>query len=253
MLLTVKDACELHPMALDYAMSEQIENLADIIEKTAREADEFFEKNFITQGMSILLNDGLKRLAGKSDQAVYELRQAMGGGKTHSMISLGLLARDQDLRCRVVPDIAAQATCERATVVAVNGRCGFEERFLWGEIATQMGKTSQFAKFWKDGAKAPAEKDWMELIGDEPTLILLDELPPYFDYAVTRPVGAGTLAQVTTYALSNLLAAALKLKRCCVVLSNLLPGQGRTASRQTGHDLHRQSVLGGRADRKDTG
>ncbi len=221
MLLTVKDACELHPMALDYAMSEQIENLADIIEKTAKEADEFFEKNFITQGMSILLNDGLKRLAGKSDQAVYELRQAMGGGKTHSMISLGLLARDQDLRCRVVPDIAAQATFERATVVAVNGRCGFEERFLWGEIATQIGKTSQFAKFWKDGAKAPAEKDWIELIGDEPTLILLDELPPYFDYAVTRPVGAGTLAQVTTYALSNLLAAALKLKRCCIVLSNL--------------------------------
>ena len=50
---------------------------------------------------------------------------------------------------------------------------------------------------------------------------MLDELPPYFDYAITKVVGGGTLAQVTTYALSNLLSAALKLKRCCIVLSNL--------------------------------
>ncbi len=221
MLLTVKDACELHPMALDYAMSEQIENLSDVIEKTEKDAEDFFAKNYITQGMAVLLSEGLRRLAGRSDQAVFELRQAMGGGKTHSMVAVGLLARNRDLRTRIVPDIAAQAPYERATVVAVNGRVGFEEHFLWGEIAAQMSKAPQFARFWKDGAKAPSERDWLELIGDEPTLILLDELPPYFDYAVTRLVGGGTLAQVTTYALSNLLTAALKLKRCCIVLSNL--------------------------------
>jgi hypothetical protein len=221
MLLTVKDACELHPMALDYAMSEQIENLSDVIEKTEKDAEDFFAKNYITQGMAVLLSEGLRRLAGRSDQAVFELRQAMGGGKTHSMVALGLLARNHDLRTRVVPDIAARAPYERATVVAVNGRVGFEEHFLWGEIASQMRKAPLFAKFWKDGAKAPSERDWLDLIGDEPTLILLDELPPYFDYAVTRLVGGGTLAQVTTYALSNLLSAALKLKRCCIVLSNL--------------------------------
>ena len=33
MLLTVKDACELHPMALDYAMGEQIENLSEVIRR----------------------------------------------------------------------------------------------------------------------------------------------------------------------------------------------------------------------------
>ena len=58
-------------------------------------------------------------------------------------------------------------------------------------------------------------------LAQESPLILLDELPPYFDYAMTRPIGGGTLAQVTTYALSNLLSAALKLKRCCIVVSNL--------------------------------
>jgi hypothetical protein len=232
MLLTVKDApCELHPMALDYAMSEQIENLSDVIERTEKEAREFFGKNHITRGMDLLLSQGLKRLAGRSDQAVFELKQAMGGGKTHSMIALGLLARDADLRKSVVPQIADEARFDRADVVAVNGRISFEEHFLWGEIATQLGKASQFAKFWRNGAKAPAEPDWIELIGEKPTLILLDELPPYFDYAVTQVVGGGTLAQVTTFALSNLLEAARKLKRCCVVLSNL-SGSYEGATRQ---------------------
>ena len=137
------------------------------------------------------------------------------------MIALGLLARDEALRNAIVPEIAQEATFGDAKVVAVNGRAGFEETFIWGEIALQLHKESAFSKFWKDGPRAPSEKDWIGIIGDEPTLILLDELPPYFDYAITRPVGGGTLAQVTTYALANLLSAALKVKRCCIVLSNL--------------------------------
>jgi hypothetical protein len=221
MLRTVRDACQIHPMALDYTMGEQIENLSDVIDRTSEDAREFFEKNFVTKGMSLLLSQGLKRLAGKSDQAVFELKQAMGGGKTHSMIALGLLARDAELRGAIVPDIAKDAPFENATIVALNGRLKFDQRFIWGEIARQLDKESEFAKFWKDGADAPDEKDWINLIGDEPTLILLDELPPYFDYAVTRVVGGGNLAQVTTYALSNLLSASLKLKRCCIVISNL--------------------------------
>ena len=100
MLLTVRDGCQLHPMALDYSMGEQIENLSDVIEHTAAEAREFFNKNYVTKGMELLLSQGLKRLAGKSEQAVFELKQAMGGGKTHSMIALGLLAKDAELRHR---------------------------------------------------------------------------------------------------------------------------------------------------------
>ncbi len=231
MLKTVKDACEIHPMALDYAMTEQIENLSSVIDKTEKEAEIFFDQNFITKGMGILLGDGLKRLAGRSDQAVFELRQAMGGGKTHSMVALGLLAKSPKLRESVVPEMASSAPFGSGKVIAINGRLGFEEHFLWGEIAHQMDRASEFSKFWRDGAKAPSETDWINLIGDESTLILLDELPPYFDYAVTRQVGAGTLAQVTTYALSNLLTAATKLKRCCIVLSNL-SGSYEGATRQ---------------------
>jgi predicted AAA+ superfamily ATPase len=231
MLLTVKDACEPHPMALDYSMSEQVENLSDVIAATSGTAREFFDKNYITKGMETLLTQGLRRLGGKSDQAVFELKQAMGGGKTHSMIALGLLARDSALRAEIVPEIAREVSFGDARLVAVNGRIGFEETFVWGEIANQLGKGAQFSRFWRDGAKAPSEKDWIDLIGDDPALILLDELPPYFDYAVTRVVGDGNLAHVTRYALSNLLAASLKLKRCCIVLSNL-SGSYEGASKQ---------------------
>ena len=74
---------------------------------------------------------------------------------------------------------------------------------------------------WIDGPRSIDEKRWLEIIGDEPTLILLDELPPYLLNADTRAVGKGTLADLATYTISNLLTAAIKLPRCCVVIANL--------------------------------
>jgi len=94
MIKTVKQACEFNPIITDYRMAQGIENLADLI---ADEGDgrEFFKRNFVTQGMEQLFREGMLRLSGKSDQAVFELSQAMGGGKTHMMTALGLLARHQ--------------------------------------------------------------------------------------------------------------------------------------------------------------
>ena len=107
-------------------------------------------------------------------------------------------------------------------MVAIHGRSVSSDKFIWGEIAEQLGRPDAFAKFWKNGPDAPSEKDWIALLGDAPTLILLDELPPYFDFAQTKPVGGGTLANVTTYALSNLLSAAMKLPKTAIVISNLV-------------------------------
>jgi hypothetical protein len=206
-------------MALDFSMAEQIEDLGSVI-SGAGDGGAFFAKNHVTAGMRHLFDLGLRRLAGRSDQAVFELTQAMGGGKTHTMVAFGLIARHAALREREVPDLASAAPFDAAKVVAFSGR-QYPEHFLWGEIANQLGKAEVFRKYWRNGASAPDEPAWIELIGDEPTLILLDELPPYFDYAVTRSVGAGTLAQVATAALSNLFAAALKLPKLCIVVSNL--------------------------------
>jgi hypothetical protein len=87
-----------------------------------------------------------------------------------------------------------------------------------------------FLPYWQNGAVAPDHNAWKTLIGNEPTLILLDELPPYFDNAITRKVGDGNLAQVTTYALSTLLSAVLELPRCFIVISDL-SGTYENASR----------------------
>jgi hypothetical protein len=219
---TVNELCELSPGALDFALSDQVEHLSDLLTETEQASEEFFARNFVTQGMERLLKEGLRRLNGKSDQAVFELRQAMGGGKTHSMLALGLLARNPQFYDRVPASITKDLPGEAAKVVAIHGRSVSSDKFIWGEIAEQLGKAEAFSKFWKNGPDAPTEKDWVDLIGDASTLILLDELPPYFDFAQTKPVGGGTLANVTTYALSNLLSAAMKLPKTAIVISNLV-------------------------------
>ncbi|KOX56111.1 hypothetical protein ADL19_10425 [Streptomyces purpurogeneiscleroticus] len=223
MLQTVRDACAFDPKAIDYALSEQIEDLNDLVGHTPQQAKAFFEKTYVTGGMRTLLRQGLQRLSGKSGQAVFELKQAMGGGKTHSMLALGYLAANPELLGLVPSEITAGFTPAKARVVSLSGRSISRERHLWGDIAEQLGKGEAFLDFYKGVPKAPNEKDWVSLIGDEPTLILLDELPPFFAYAITQSVGGGTLADITINAVSNLLAAALKkdCPRLCIVISNL--------------------------------
>jgi hypothetical protein len=52
--------------------------------------------------------------AGRSEDGAFYLTQAMGGGKTHSLIAFGLLATDPALRREVVPNIAiAMSLAER--------------------------------------------------------------------------------------------------------------------------------------------
>jgi predicted AAA+ superfamily ATPase len=223
MLQTVRDACQFDPKAIDYALSDQIESLGDLVGHAPGAAEAFFRKTYVTGGMRTLLRQGLQRLAGVSGQAVFELKQAMGGGKTHSMLALGYLAANPKLSKHLPKDIVEGFAPVRARVIAISGRSISRDKHLWGDIADQLGKANAFVDFYKGIPQAPNERDWVELIGDRPTLVLLDELPPYFKNAITQTVGSGTLADVTTFALSNLLAAALKpeLKRLCIVISNL--------------------------------
>jgi hypothetical protein len=120
-------------------MSQGIENLADLI-NDAGDGREFFSRNYVTHGMEQLFREGMLRLAGKSDQAVFELTQAMGGGKTHMMIALGLLARHTHLRTEVLPtDLSERIDFSGARIAAFNGRNN-PENYIWGEIASQLGE-----------------------------------------------------------------------------------------------------------------
>lgn len=238
---TVRDACHLQPNALSIKLSDQIEQLDELI-KDEGDGAAFFEKTYITQGMKDLIGEGVARLAAGSSQAIFHLKQAMGGGKTHLLVGFGLLAKHPELRRRYSGGSMYGSTFGSADIAAFNGRNN-PDHFFWGEIASQMGKGEQFKSFWTGGPKAPDEKDWLRLFeGDKPVLILLDELPPYFHYLDTQKVGNGTVADIATRAFANLLTAAGKKSNVCVVVSDL------AAAYDTGAKLINRALEDARAE-----
>ncbi len=238
---TVKDACELQPNAMSIKLSDQIEQLDELI-TTEGDGKTFFEKTYITQGMQDLISEGLTRLAGASSQAIFHLKQAMGGGKTHLLVGFGLLARHPELRKTYCGGSPQASAFTRAGIAAFNGRNN-PDHFFWGEIAHQLGKGDLFRPFWTSGPKAPDEKDWLKLFeGDQPVLVLLDEMPPYFHYLDTQKVGNGTVADIATRAFANLLTAAGKKKNVCVVVSDL------SAAYDTGAKLIHRALEDARAE-----
>jgi len=217
---TVRDACQLQPNALSIKLSDQIEQLDELIH-AAGDGDEYFAKTFITQGMKDLVTEGIARLAGKSSQAIFHLKQAMGGGKTHLLVGFGLIAKHPSLRPKYCGGMLHADAFTTAKIAAFNGR-NSPDHFFWGEIAEQLGRGDQFKGFWNSGPKAPDEKDWLKLFdGGEPVLILMDEMPPYFHYLDTQKVGNGTVADIATRAFANLLSAAGKKANVCIVVSDL--------------------------------
>jgi hypothetical protein len=238
---TVRDACVLQPHALAIKLSDQIEQLDELIGAEG-DGEAFFAKTHITQGMQDLIQEGLARLAGSSSQAIFHLKQSMGGGKTHLLVGFGLLARHRGLRRQYCADLTHASDFEQADIAAFNGRNN-PVHYFWGEIANQLGRGEQFKDFWIGGPKAPDEQAWLGLFeGDRPILILLDEMPPYFHYLITQPVGGGTVADIATRAFANLLSAAGKKTNVCVVVSDL------AAAYDSGGNLINRALLDARSE-----
>ena len=214
--------CSPRKSVFDLSRRDVVLDISDLTAGTINAAD-FFEENFLTEGMKQLLREGFRRLSGTSDQAVYVLSQAMGGGKTHSMIALGLLARHPELRAKVMGDLyEASDRLGKARVIAFTGRESDTPLGIWGALAEQLGKKELFKDYYSP-LQAPGQSAWINLLKGEPTVILLDELPPYFESARSKPIGNSDLAHVTATALSNLLVAVSKkeLSNVCVVISDL--------------------------------
>jgi hypothetical protein len=57
---TVQELCELDPSAIDFALSEQVEHLTDLLVEAESAAEQFFARNFVTQGMERLLREALQ-------------------------------------------------------------------------------------------------------------------------------------------------------------------------------------------------
>ena len=221
-MLTIKQACQPRPGTFDPARRDTVLDLGDLVEERI-DAAEFFAENYITEGMMTLLTEGFRRLEGKSSQGVFKLTQAMGGGKTHNLLALGLLARHPEYRSEVMGGFYTPGDdLGPVRVVAFSGRESDAPLGIWGAIAAQLGKQEQFASYYTPLA-APGQTAWVNLLKGEPLLIMLDELPPYFVDAASKSIGNSNLAAVTTTALANLLVAVGRdeLRNVCIVISDL--------------------------------
>ncbi|MCY4014266.1 MAG: DUF499 domain-containing protein [Gammaproteobacteria bacterium] len=234
-MLTIKQACQPRPGTFDPARRDTVLDLGDLVEGRI-DAAEFFEENYITEGMRTLLTEGFRRLEGQSSQGVFKLTQAMGGGKTHNLLALGLLAQNPAHRASVMGGFYTPSDdLGPVRVVAFSGRESDAPFGIWGAIAAQLGKQEQFGDYYTPLA-APGQTAWVNLLKGEPLLIMLDELPPYFVNAASKSIGNSDLAAVTTTALANLLVAVGRdeLRNVCVVISDLrgayLGGEARIAT-----------------------
>ena len=219
---SLKQLCEPRASVFDTQRRDTVLDLTDLV-GDAIKPDEFFRENYITEGMKTLLEQGFRRLEGKSNQGVFKLKQAMGGGKTHNLLTLGLLARYPEYRQQVMGQFyKSDPSLGQVKVVAFSGRESDAPFGIWGAIAEQLGKKDHFTELYSP-LQAPGQKAWETLLAGETVLILLDELPPYFENARSKAIGNSDLAHVTVTALSNLLIAIGRdaCKQVCLVLTDL--------------------------------
>jgi hypothetical protein len=145
----------------------------------------------------------------------------MGGGKTHNLIALGLLAKEPALRRDILVACGIEAVAEEIEVAAFDGRETDTREFLWLHILRLLNRHH----LWEGPAnEPPGASSWTRLISERPTLIMLDEMPPFFVALGARAAGPGTTqADLLSIALANLMSAIMtnRLPRCCLVISDL--------------------------------
>ena len=224
---SVLDLCTPAESAFSTGKSDTVAAIGDFLADRI-DADAFFGETHPTAGMSQLLTAVFDRLDGRSPQGVFRLKQSMGGGKTHNLIAAGLLARRPILRKRILQQLGRPTvSLDDMRVVAFDGRNTDGNRSsepFWISLARQLQPDSSR---WPSAHAIPGPSTWAELLGSAPTLILLDELPPYLHAMSLVQAGDGTRADEVVLALANLMQAAMGADstgrggRTCIVLSDL--------------------------------
>lgn len=216
---TLRHLCTPRESVFDRDRRDTVLDLTDLIDDRIQPGV-FFEENYRTGNMRILFREAFRRFQRRSQQSTFLLTQAMGGGKTHNMIALGLLARHPEYRKRVMGGDYDENGLGKVRVVGFTGRESDAPLGIWGSIAEQLGKKEQFKDYYSP-LQAPGQRAWEKLLQGDPLLILLDELPPYFENAKAKMIGNSDLARVSGTALANMLVAANKLDNVVVVISDL--------------------------------
>jgi len=157
----------------------------------------FFQNTFPTIGLKSLLEATFKRLKKRAGgDALIRLQTTFGGGKTHNFIALWHIARSPTkvgdiskfLNKSLLPTKPINAAgIDGTDIDPLKGQKHGKLTVLtlWGEIAFQLRGEKGYAIIEKnDKAISPPGVDTLaELFGDEPALVIVDELAHYLRVA----------------------------------------------------------------------
>jgi len=153
-------------------------------------AQAFFESTYFTSTMRELIGDVFSSLNGEKGDRVLQLRTPFGGGKTHTLLALYHLAKNRsaakaasELRDMADPGPVRVAILSGERLDPERGRevDGLTLTTLWGELAFQLGGREAYESILVDGEEGgpPGGEQLTRILGDSPSLILLDEVLIY--------------------------------------------------------------------------
>lgn len=205
-----RDVIEPHPDVAQgrYKNAEFAADLAQVARGEGayeyRDPVEFFARTYVTDGMSGLLAQALKRVSGKDGEPVIQLKTAFGGGKTHSMLALyhmmrGRVSIEKIPNIKLVLTAAGLSTLPKANVAVLVGTSldptkskrpqnfpGITINTLWGEMAAQLAESAgrpEIYDYVKEADKkgvSPGSEALKNLFDAcSPCLVLMDELVAY--------------------------------------------------------------------------
>ena len=233
-----------HKDVLDgtFKQSEFAADLTQVHKGTApddyKDAEKFYARTVITEGMKFLLDSVARRLAGKGGDPVIQLQTAFGGGKTHTLLAVYHLANREIplLSLRGIPPVLDQAgitDLPHARVAVIDGiqlspsqprnRDGVKVHTLWGELAYELLGEEGYSKVEnsdKEGV-SPGKEVLVKLISKaSPCVILMDELVAYFrNFQGDKHIAGGTFGSNVTFI--QALTEAMKSVPDAVLLASL--------------------------------
>jgi hypothetical protein len=218
--------------------------LKDVMNGTAEpvygDPNVFFTNTYPTAGLKTLLREVLGRLSGRApaNNPIIRLETSFGGGKTHNLIALYHAVRGETDRDHLHSYLDADWRLPEPNQIDVAGVVGSDldptigivhpednvtTYTLWGELAYQLGGRAGYALARESDQKkiAPGTGLYEQIIGSQPTLIMIDEIARHLRSAVAVPTvtGKSDLSEQTVAFLMSLMEYTASQKHVVLVLT----------------------------------
>ena len=203
-----------------------------------QDAESFYARTYVTEGMKQLLVTVAKRLNGLGSEPVMELKTNFGGGKTHTLLAVYHLAKYDGKSANLpgIADVLKSARVDdipKAKVAVIDGNAlapnqpmksgGLTIKTLWGHLAWQlMGEKGYAMVAESDAAGTSPGKVILEGLLKEagPCVILMDELVCYYrQFNTTERLSGGTYESNISFA--QALSEAVKGAKQAILLVSL--------------------------------